>query len=204
MGLVDGERNVMSDEKPSKGKGWIGTLGVGVAAVGAFILAHASEEFGKQGGEYLGISLFFPLVVVFLCCWVARKVLSPDLQDLSIAIGIVSAQVLLHVLGGLYFGVLTSVLLDIVVLSIGLAWLIIRPSVWPIIGLTGFEILALGTNLVVLTQVTDTVGAVKGLLSFMLIRLAAIIFLIVGYRSLKAKPTIAVAPSDATSEVGGG
>src|ERR1700674_1819371 len=148
-GLVDGEWNVMSDEKPSNGKGWIGTLGVGAAAVGAFILAHASEELGKQGGEYLGISLFFPLIVVFLCCWVARKVLSSDLQDLSIAIGTLSAQVLLHVLGGLYFGVLTSVLLDIVLLSIGLAWLIIWPSVWPIIGLTGFEILALGTNLVV-------------------------------------------------------
>jgi hypothetical protein len=163
-------------------------------------LAHASEEFGKQVGDYLGVSLFVPLIVVFFYCWIARKVLPANLQDLSIVIGIIAAQISLHVFGGLYFGALTRVLFDIVVLTIGLVWLIIRPSVWPIIGLTAFEIFALGSNLLTLTQVTNFAPAFKGLISFMLIRLAAISFLVTGYQSLKAKSARAITTrSDASS-----
>jgi hypothetical protein len=170
-------------------------VGAAAAAAGAFILAHASKEFGKMGGEYLGISLLFPLVVVFGSCWIARKVLPANLQNLSVGIGIVSGQVVLHVLGGLYFGVLQRVALDIVILTAGLTWLIVRPSVWPVIGLTAFETFALGSNILVLTQVTDTAAVFKGLISFMLIRLVAIIFLVGGYKTLKSRPVAVSAMS---------
>jgi hypothetical protein len=187
----------MSDNLGSKAKGLLGVVAAGAAAVGAFILTHASEELGKMGGKYLGISLLFPLIVVFGCCWGARKILPAKTQDLSVAIGIVSGQVVLHLIGGLYFGVLQRVLLDIVILGAGVTWLIVRPSVWPIIGLTAFEIFALGSNILALTQVTDVAAAFKGLISFMLIRLAAIIFLVAGYKTLNSRPAVTVESPEA-------
>ena len=98
-----------------------------------------------MGGAWLGSALFFPLILVFLCCWIASKVLGPEYEHMKVAIGIVSAQAIMHVLGGLYFGpeVLLSVLPDVVVLGGGVAWLIARPGVWPVALLLAFEAFAM-------------------------------------------------------------
>src|SRR5262245_56256165 len=94
----------MTTEQPSKAKGFLGTIIAGAAAVGAFVLAHSAEQLGHMGGEWLGAMLFFPLVLIFLCCWAAKRLLPPALEDVRIAIGIVGAQALWFLVVGLYLG----------------------------------------------------------------------------------------------------
>ncbi len=190
----------MNTEQSSKFKGLLGTVIAGAAAVGGFVLVHLSEHLGQMGGEWLGGALFFPLVLVFLCCWIAGKLLGPELGDLKIAIGITSAQALLHLFGGLYFGgaVLLSVMPDIVILGAGTAWLIARPGVWPIVALLAFEGFAVLMNLYTLIGGGFEMMIVKGLIGTVLIRLAAIVFLYSGLKSRRAKAP--EAPKEAANE----
>jgi hypothetical protein len=179
----------MSTEQASKFKGLLGTVAAGAAAVGAFLIAHLSEHLGQMGGEWLSSALFFPLVLVFVCCWIARKALGAEYDDLKIAIGITSAQAIIHLLGGLYFGggVLLSVLPDIVILGGATAWLVARPGVWPIAVLLAFEGFAILMNLLALVGGGFDMAIVKGLISTILIRVAAILFLYSGLKSQRAK-----------------
>lgn len=183
----------MSTGQTSKIKGFFATLAAGAAAVGAFVLVQASEQLGQFGGQWLGAALFFPLIVVFLCCWIAGKVLGPEHDHLKIAIGITGAQTIMHILGGWYFGaeVLLSLLPDILILGLGTAWLVARPGVWPVLLLLGFEVFALGSTLVGLSQIGFDAGILKGAISSILVRAAAIIFLFGAWRSLRAKTTAA-------------
>jgi hypothetical protein len=179
----------MSMEQSSKIKGFFGTILAGAAAVGGFILVQASEQVGQAVGAWLSSSLFIPLILVFLCCWIASRVLGPELDDLKIAIGITSAQAILHLLGGLYFGgeALISLMPDILILGLGTAWLIARPGFWPIVVLLAFEGFAIAMNLLTLIQTGFETMVVKALLSTILIRLAAILFLASGLRARRAK-----------------
>jgi len=183
----------MSTEQTSKIKSFLGTVAAGAAAVVGFILVQASEQLGQMGGAWLGPALFFPLILVFLCCWIASKVLGPEYEHLKVAIGIVSAQAIMHVLGGLYFGpeVFLSVLPDVVILGGGVAWLIARPGVWPVLLLLAFQAFAMLSTLVGIAQIGFEAEILKGGISSMLIRAAAIIFLFGAWRHLRAKPAVA-------------
>lgn len=179
----------MDTEQSSKFKGLVGMVIAGAAAAGGFVLVHLSEHLGQMGGEWLGGALFFPLVLVVLCCWIAGKLLKPELADLKIAVGITSAQAIIHLLGGLYLGggALMSVMPDIVILGAGTAWLIVRPGFWPIVLLLAFEGFAILMNLIVLIEGGFEMAIVKGLISTILIRLAAILFLYSALKSRRAK-----------------
>jgi hypothetical protein len=179
----------MDTEQSSKFKGLLGTVIAGAVAAGGFVLVQLSEHLGQMGGEWLGGALFFPLVLVFLCCWIAGKLLKPELADLRIAVGITSAQAIIHLLGGLYLGggALMSVLPDIVILGAGTAWLVARPGFWPIVLLLAFEGFAIVMNVIVLIESGFEMVIVKGLISTILIRLAAILFLYAALKSRRAK-----------------
>lgn len=175
----------MTTEQPSKAKRFLGTILTGAAAVGAFIVAQSAEQLGQMGGAWLGGALFFPLVIVFLCYWAAKRLLPPGLEDLRLAIAIVSGQALSFLMAGLFLGAVGHVLLDVIILVAGLAWLIARPGIWPIAFLIGVEGFALLINLFMLTQV-DFEAGLKGILSSLFIRVAAIFFLYTGLSSRRA------------------
>jgi hypothetical protein len=183
----------MSTEQTSKIKSFLGTVAAGAAAVVGFILVQASEQLGQMGGAWLGSALFLPIVIIALCCWIATKVLGPEYDHLKIAIGITSAQTIMLVLAGLLAGggALAILLPAILVLGLGTAWLVARPGMWPVVLLLGFEVLTLGLSFVELAQYEFSAGAMKGAISGVLLKVAAIIFLYGGLRAVREKPTIA-------------
>jgi hypothetical protein len=176
----------------SKAKSLLGTILAGAIAVGAFVLTHTTEHLSQMGGEWLGTAMFIPLVLVFLCCWIAGKLIpqTPDAQ--RIAIGITSAQAILHLFAAFYFGggAFIALLPDILILTGGTAWLVLRPGVWPIVLLLAFEAFALLMNVVALVQGGFEVMVVKGLISTILIRVAAIIFLGTALKAQRAKAAL--------------
>ena len=178
-----------TSSQPSKAKGILGTLLAGVAAVVAFIVTHASEHLGQMSGEWLGSALFIPLVLVFLCCWGAGKLLGPAYEDLKLAIGVTSAQTILHLFAALYLGggYFMALLPDILILGGGTAWLILRPGIWPIVLLLAFESFALFMNALALFQGGFEMAIVKGLISTVLVRVAAILFLVNAFKSRRSK-----------------
>jgi hypothetical protein len=175
--------------QPSKAKGILGTVLAGAAAVFAFIVTHASEHLGQMSGEWLGSALFIPLVLVFLCCWGAGKLLGPAYDDLKLAIGVTSAQTILHLFAALYLGggYFMALLPDILILGGGTAWLVLRPGIWPIVLLLAFESFALLMNALTLFQGGFEIAMVKGLISTVLVRAAAIMFLVAAFKSRRGK-----------------
>jgi hypothetical protein len=180
-----------TSRQPSKAKGILGTVLAGVAAVFAFIVAHASEHLGQMGGEWLGPAMFIPLVLVFLCCWIAAKLIPQTPDSLRIAIGITGAQAIYHLLGGLLGGgqAILAVAPDVLILGGGTAWLLARPGFWPIVLLIGFEAIALAMNVFMVFEVGFEVLLVKGLISMVLIRMAAIILLYYGWKAIQPSTT---------------
>jgi hypothetical protein len=178
----------------SKAKGLLGTVLAGAIAVGAFILTHTTEHLSQMGGEWLGTAMFIPLVLVFLCCWIAGKLIPQTPDALRIAIGITSAQAIYHLLGGLLGGgaAMVAVAPDVLILGGGTAWLIARPGFWPIALLIGFEAIALAMNVFMVFEVGFEVLLVKGLISMLLIRVAAIIMLYYGWKAIRpSAPAVA-------------
>ena len=173
----------------SKVKGILGTLLAGALAAGAFVLTHATKHLSQMGGEWLGPAMFIPLVLVFLCCWIAGKLIPQTPDALRIAIGITSAQAIYHLLGGLLGGgaAMVAVAPDVLILGAGTAWLIARPGFWPITLLIGFEAIALAMNVFMVFDVGFEVLLVKGLISMVLIRVAAIVMLYYGWKAIQPR-----------------
>ncbi len=78
---------------------------------------------------------------------------------------------------------------DVLILGGGTAWLVKRPGFWPIALLIGFEAIALAMNIIMAFEVGFEVLVVKGLISMVLIRVAAIVMLYYGWKAIRPSTT---------------
>lgn len=109
--------------------------------------AIAAILVGIAVGVYSGMHLLIPLVLTGLAWWVVRT-LRPDLSPDYVAAAAVQVGHLLWIAVGLVvIGALTVDLVDIAILLGGVAWLLVRPGLAPVIVLTIYHGLALLINL---------------------------------------------------------
>jgi hypothetical protein len=98
-------------------------------------------------GVYSGTHLLIPLALTGLAWWAGRK-LFPERSRGYVAAAAVQAGHLLWIAVGLVvIGALTVDLVDIAILLVGVAWLLLRPGLAPVIVLTIYQGLALLINL---------------------------------------------------------
>jgi hypothetical protein len=98
-------------------------------------------------GVYSGTHLLIPLALTGLAWWAGRK-LFPERSRGYVAAAAVQAGHLLWIAVGLVvIGALTVDLVDIAILLVGVAWLLQRPGLAPVIVLTIYQVLALLINL---------------------------------------------------------
>jgi hypothetical protein len=102
---------------------------------------------GIAVGVYSGMHLLVPLALTGLAWWAGRK-LFPERSRSYVAAAAVQAGHLLWIAVGLVvIGALTVDLVDIAILLVGVAWLLLRPGLAPVIVLTIYQVLALLINL---------------------------------------------------------
>lgn len=109
--------------------------------------AIVATVVGIAAGVYSGLHLLIPLALTGLVWWAGRKLL-PDRSPGYVAAAAVQAGHLLWIAVGLIvIGALTVDLVDIAILLGGVAWLLLRPGLAPVIVLTIYQVLALLINL---------------------------------------------------------
>ena len=112
-----------------------------------WIVRFVAVAIGYAVWTYFGVSLILPLLVAAAAIWyVGKKVAPPSNPMYLTAIVIQGAHLVWISLGTAFLGAWAANFLDIVILVIGLAWLWLRPSLWPIMLLTVFQIFALVVN----------------------------------------------------------
>ena len=136
----------------------------------------------------MGLSLAIPTIGVFICLWVANKFLSPAKKPMEIAIalqaGFVLSFFLIAILAGEFRG---AAMWELFITTAAIAWLIIRPSICPVVLLTTLHVLTLLTIALAIflhLELESLSPTYKGLLLNAIFRVPAIIFMYTGLRGI--------------------
>ncbi len=150
---------------------------------------------GAGIGTYSGINLLIPLGITALVWWAGKKRLKPvnPLFLFLPAISVQTGHLLWLSFGLLYLGTLDLSLIDVIVLVIGLAWLIAKPGLGPVIFLTVFQLLALAVNAVSFVEASIGTNAHKALLVHIIWRVMALFFMWQAYAQLRRRTPVETA-----------
>ncbi len=108
---------------------------------------------GYAVSAYFGFVLILPILVAAAVIWYVGKKVAPVSNPRYLtAIVIQGAHLVWISLGTAFLGAWAANFLDIAILLIGLVWLWFRPSLWPIMLLTVFQIFALAVNMSVVVD----------------------------------------------------
>jgi len=169
-----------------------------LAAVGGIVGAIVGVALSR----YSGPSLIVPGATAFLLFLIFDKtsVRPPHFRG---AITLILAHVTWFVAAAMLLGTWEPVIIDVVALGLGVAWIWLRPGLMPCIFLGIVELVTLGINLNSFMAASVGSEAHRALLVHLLLRIGAIAFLAVGYRRFKAEPAMAAGVSpDGEAETG--
>jgi len=143
---------------------------------------------GWAGGwalaQYSGANLVVPACTMLLVFIVfAKTPLRP--RHFGPAIAVILGHLTWFVFGAVFTGMWAPVILDVVLIGGGVAWLWARPGLVPCLVLVGLEITTLVVNVVAILSVA--VGSVehRALVVHVLFRVLALVALGFGYRTLR-------------------
>ncbi len=139
--------------------------------------AIIAAAIGVAVGTYSGIHLLVPLAATVAAWWVGRRLLPRLGPDYLIAAAIQAGHLLWLALGQVALGVRGPDLIDSLVLLLGIAWLLAKPGLAPVVALTIYQTVALAINTVAFLRVPVGHNLHKALLVHLLWRLLALIFM---------------------------
>lgn len=155
----------------------------------SLIIAAIAYFFAAAVGRYFGLLFLIPLIGICFCWWIANKFLTPAKKPMVPAIalqaGFVLSFSLIAVLAGEFKG---AAMWELLFTAGAVAWLIIRPSIGPVMLLTALHLLTLlAIALVVFLQLElESISPTyKGLLLNLIFRVPAIIFMYTGLRGIR-------------------
>jgi hypothetical protein len=150
--------------------------------------------FGIGVGWYCGIHLVIPLAFAFGIGWLLTKIpQSPTTFRLAWAVQ--AGHALSMMTGVIFTGLWSQVAMDLVVLTVGLAWLWARPNFGAVIFLGLYHLSAGAVNVVALIHAQPGSGMHKALVAHLAIRVAALALLVSGFmKASKQKSLMQTAP----------
>lgn len=155
-------------------------------------LGIAGAAFGLVLSRLLGPALLIPAVATALAAVLLSRVGPRRARPFAGAAGLVLGHAAWMAFGAVAIGSWQPVLLDLVIMGAGVAWLLASPGLAVVISLSLFEAAAVVVNVLQLREVED--GQVGRALSLhLLLRFATVLALAVGYRELR-KQARAVPP----------
>jgi len=153
----------------------IGTLGKVSLSIVAFSVAR-----------YLGFQLLLAFGASTVVWWVANKRFTSKKRALCVpAFSVQLGHLFWLMLGVLYLGKLDANTIDIVVMTVGLMWLMAKPSIYPIVFLCLFQILGASVNAFMFMETTVGSMPYKALLVHLVFRIVACFLMMQAYFKLK-------------------
>jgi hypothetical protein len=112
----------------------------------------AGAALGIAASTYSGMNLLVPGVAAVAILFAGTKLWRPSEPHYLGAIAVQGAHLVWLLVGTALVGAWGANLIDVIVLGAGVAWLWFRPSIWPVLLLTVFQVLALAFNTLVILQ----------------------------------------------------
>jgi hypothetical protein len=141
-------------------------------------------------GWYAGLALFVPLVLAFAIGFIFWRISGESRRRLVAVFSVQASQLIWAVaalmmlgLSGLQF----FMLVDIVLWSVGLIWLMARPGKAPLIYLVVFQVVSVVVVVLNLVHVPLASPQSKGLTANVFLRVEALIFMFAIYRQIRVE-----------------
>jgi hypothetical protein len=128
-------------------------------------------------GNYSGINLVIPAVIAAGAWWIGKKKMRPAKLSYLPAIAVQTGHLMWIFLGIVMIGALGLALVDVVVLLIGITWLVLKPSIGPLIFLTLFQALAFAMNVITIAEVAVGSNPHKALVVHLILRVLAVFYM---------------------------
>lgn len=125
-------------------------------------------------GVYSGVHLFLPLGATVLAWWVGTRILPESRREVLPAAAVQAGHLLWLAFGQVVGRGLDRGVIDLVILAIGVAWLVARPGLAPILLLTLYQVWALATNGAAFIRAEPGTLAQRALLIHIIWRLLAL------------------------------
>lgn len=145
---------------------------------------------GAAVGWYAGLALFVPLVLAFVIGFIFWRISGESRRRLVAVFSVQASQLIWAVaalmmlgLSGLQF----FMLVDIVLWSVGLVWLMAKPGKAPLIYLAVFQAFSIVVVVLNLVHVPLASPQSKGLAANVFLRVEALIFMFAIYRQIRVE-----------------
>lgn len=141
-------------------------------------------------GYYTGLNLIIPLVLAFLSGWLANKFikLSPLSKSMIPAFAVQCGQMLWMFLA-IFWGSPAKIILELITVIAALAWLLMRPSLMPVVALSIYQIIGFVYNIVKFLSYSFGTPPHKTLLIHLIIRIVAVFLMFTGLREVNKQKT---------------
>lgn len=142
-------------------------------------------------GLYTGFNFIIPIVLTFIFALVVKKVYKQVLIPMIPAIAVLGGSLFWILLGTILTKSISSALIEIILLLIGLIWLIIRPGISSVIFLTAYLVFALFGHILGFLSVKFGTEAHKALLVHIILKISILLSMFVGLKLIR-KQKIAI------------
>ncbi len=139
--------------------------------------AIVAAVIGLLVGTYAGIHLLIPLVASAAAWWLGRRLLPRLDARYLLAAAVQTGHLVWLALGEVMLGIRGPDLLDPIILLIGVAWLVARPGLAPVVVLTIYQSVALAVNAVAFVHLPVGHTLHKALLVHLIWRLLALVLM---------------------------
>ena len=145
---------------------------------------------GIAAGAYSRIHLLIPLVLTGLVWWAAGRLRPERSREFVGAVAVQAGHLLWIGIGLVVIGALTVDLVDIVILLAGVAWLLVKPGLVPVVLLTIYQVAALLINLVAFLNFPIGENLHRALLIHLIWRVLALILMWRAYGRSRGAPEL--------------
>jgi hypothetical protein len=130
---------------------------------------------------YGGLAALLPGTITLFAAWGLTRRMRVAYKPLAPAIGVQLGYAGWLVFAMIVSGQYAEVLIDVIVLAIGLAWLAFRPSLMSLTVLIGYQLFGLVVNIVAINKVSWGDDLHKGLLVAIVLRIVSIGLMLYGF-----------------------
>jgi hypothetical protein len=135
---------------------------------------------GIAVGRYTGLNLLIPTGLAILVGWICSKLLTGPSKTFLVAFAIQAGHGLWMLLGAVLLKAYAPVALDLAIYVIGLAWLVYRPGIAPVVLLSLFQAIAIAVNLAQFLAAEIGTNNHKALLVHLIFRITAVVCMLAG------------------------
>ena len=145
------------------------------------LMGGVASVLGMAVGVYSGINLIIPLAASGAAYWAGSRFARPVNQAYLSAIAVLAGHTLWLSFGIALTGQWNTLIADVALITIGIAWLWFRPGLWPVAIITLLQALALVVNGANFIEAPIASSGHRALLIHIIWRVLAIFFMWYAY-----------------------